>query len=237
MTIAILNKLNKTKSALDGLRQRRGRRLSRGAAAGRVRLAYSCKVHAALRLAGRAHKSVTTPGRSHSFLASRLCGQVESMRPVVLATPVAAAMPPAAAPAPSASVRGLPKPTQPPITAARAVFTCTTSRCWQDQLNVLQSDTAPQQQALTRVADRATEHTIRFETWVGYNSTWKYFKERARAATCHAALLLHSCAHASSSRPSGPPTCGARPTPRRSWPRSAPAAVRASGLNSRCRRR
>ena len=45
----------------------------------------------------------------------------------VLATPVAAAMPPAAAPAPSASVRGLPKPTQPPVTAARPVFTCTTS--------------------------------------------------------------------------------------------------------------
>ena len=142
------------------------------------------------------HKSVTTPGRSHSFLASRRCGQVESMRPVVLATPVASAMPSAGAPAASASVSGPPKPARPPVAATPAVFTCTTSRCWQDLLNVLQSDTAPQQQALTRVADRATEHTIRFETWVGYNSTWKYFKERARAATCHAALLLHSCAHA-----------------------------------------
>ena len=29
------------------------------------------------------HKSVTTPGRSHSLLASRRCGQLESMRPVV----------------------------------------------------------------------------------------------------------------------------------------------------------
>ena len=22
----------------------------------------------------------------------------------------------------------------------------------------------------------ATDHTIRYDTWVGYNSTWKYFK-------------------------------------------------------------
>ena len=24
--------------------------------------------------------------------------------------------------------------------------------------------------------DRATDHTIRYDTWAGYNSTWKYFK-------------------------------------------------------------
>ena len=129
------------------------------------------------------HKSVTTPGRSHSFLASRRCGQLESMRPVVLATPVSSAMPSAGAPAASASVSGPPKPARPPVAATPAVFTCTTSRCWQDQcMDVQQSDPAPQQQAPTRVADRATEHTIRFETWVGYNSTFKYFKVRA---SCH----------------------------------------------------
>ena len=24
--------------------------------------------------------------------------------------------------------------------------------------------------------DRPTDHIIRYDTWVGYNSTWKYFK-------------------------------------------------------------
>ena len=24
--------------------------------------------------------------------------------------------------------------------------------------------------------DHATDHIIRYDTWVGYNSTWKYFK-------------------------------------------------------------
>ena len=28
----------------------------------------------------------------------------------------------------------------------------------------------------TASGDRATDHTIRYDTWVGYNSTWKYFK-------------------------------------------------------------
>merc|ERR1711964_142752 len=26
------------------------------------------------------------------------------------------------------------------------------------------------------VAERTTDHTIRYETWTGYNSTWKFFK-------------------------------------------------------------
>ena len=144
------------------------------------------------------HKSVTTPGRSHSFLASRRCGQVESMRPVVLATPVASAMPSAGAPAASASVRGLSKPIRPPVTSAPAVFTCTTSRCWQDQcMDVQPNDPAPQQETPTRVVDRVTEHTIRFETWVGYNSTWKYFKVRAscHVPCCSTPALLCSRTH------------------------------------------
>ena len=49
-------------------------------------------------------------------------------------------------------------------------------------MDVQPNDPAPQQETPTRVVDRVTEHTIRFETWVGYNSTWKYFKVRA---SCH----------------------------------------------------
>ena len=30
----------------------------------------------------------------------------------------------------------------------------------------------------TSSGDRATDHTIEYDTWVGYNSTWKYFKVR-----------------------------------------------------------
>ena len=33
----------------------------------------------------------------------------------------------------------------------------------------------------TASTDRATDHTIRYDTWSGYNSTWKYFKVLARA--------------------------------------------------------
>ena len=49
-------------------------------------------------------------------------------------------------------------------------------------MDVQPNDPAPQQETPTRVVDRVTEHTIRFETWVGYNSTWKYFKVRV---SCH----------------------------------------------------
>ena len=63
-------------------------------------------------------------------------------------------------------------------------------------MDVQQSDPAPQQQAPTRVADRAMEHTIRFETWVGYNSTFKYFKVRAsyHVPCCYSCtpVLTHS---------------------------------------------
>ena len=34
------------------------------------------------------------------------------------------------------------------------------------------------------LVERTTDHTIRFETWVGYNSTWKHFKVRAAPSTC-----------------------------------------------------
>ena len=64
-------------------------------------------------------------------------------------------------------------------------------------MNVQQSDPAPQQQAPTRVADRATDHTIRFETWVGYNSTSKYFKVRTscHVPCCSTPTLLCSRTH------------------------------------------
>ena len=45
-------------------------------------------------------------------------------------------------------------------------------------MDVQPNDPAPQQETPTRVVDRVTEHTIRFETWVGYNSTWKYCTSR-----------------------------------------------------------
>ena len=37
----------------------------------------------------------------------------------------------------------------------------------------------------TASADRATDHTIRYDTWVGYNSTWKYFKVTLARALMH----------------------------------------------------
>ena len=44
----------------------------------------------------------------------------------------------------------------------------------------------------TASGDRATDHTIRYDTWVSYNSTWKYFK--VTLARAHA--LMHSYTHA-----------------------------------------
>ena len=38
------------------------------------------------------------------------------------------------------------------------------------------------------LVERNTDHTIRFDTWVGYNSTWKYFKVRPRGSQ----LLIYS---------------------------------------------
>ena len=47
----------------------------------------------------------------------------------------------------------------------------------------------------TASVDRATDHTIRYDTWVGYNSTWKYFK--VTLARAHALMhSWHSCTHA-----------------------------------------
>ena len=63
-------------------------------------------------------------------------------------------------------------------------------------MDVQPNDPAPQQETPTRVVDRVTEHTIRFETWVGYNSTWKYFKVRAsyHVPCCYSCtpVLTHS---------------------------------------------
>ena len=81
-------------------------------------------------------------------------------RPVVLATPVSSAMPSAGAPAASASVSGPPKPARPPVTAARAVFTCTTSRCWQDQCNVQVSTPATVAASSSSSVERTTDHMI-----------------------------------------------------------------------------
>ena len=71
-------------------------------------------------------------------------------------------------------------------------------------MDVQQSDPAPQQQAPTRVADRATEHTIRFETWVGYNSTWKYFQVRGASIYVQILSAMLTRTRASSS----PDRCG-----------------------------
>ena len=64
-------------------------------------------------------------------------------------------------------------------------------------MDVQPNDPAPQQETPTRVVDRVTEHTIRFETWVGYNSTWKYFKVRAscHVPCCSTPALLCSRTH------------------------------------------
>ena len=54
--------------------------------------------------------------------------------------------------------------------------------------------------APSSLVERATDHTIRFETWVGYNSTWKHFK--VRALTTSKCFLLLSTRLLSSGRAS-----------------------------------
>ena len=39
------------------------------------------------------------------------------------------------------------------------------------------------------IIERASDHTIEFETWVGYNSTWKYFKVNNASAKATRTLL------------------------------------------------
>ena len=57
------------------------------------------------------------------------------------------------------------------------------ARCWQDQcMDALQGGTAPWQQASTRVADRATDHTIRFETWVAQRKKKSEYPSRPAAS-------------------------------------------------------
>ena len=48
--------------------------------------------------------------------------------------------------------------------------------------------------------NHTTDHTIRYDTWVGYNSTWKYFKVTLALMhlyTLGTCTLLHSRLHAS----------------------------------------
>ena len=139
-------------------------------------------------------KSVTTPGRSHSFLASRRCGQVESMRPVVLATPVSSAMPSAGASAVSASVSGPPKPARPPVAATPAVFTCTTSRvAGRTNAWTCSKVTQPHSSRLQRVspiAQRSTRSASRHGSGTTRpSSTSRYVP----AATCHATTPALLC--------------------------------------------
>ena len=57
------------------------------------------------------------------------------------------------------------------------------------------STTAAVAASSSSVVERTTDHTIAYETWSGYNSTWKYFKVRAawaRAAWARAASCLCS---------------------------------------------
>ena len=126
-------------------------------------------------------------------------------RSIVLATPVvASAMPSAASLVSPASVR------QPPDAFASAGARHRTIRqivtyvfpLWQEQDEDVHAtaSTVPVSSA-SSMAERATDHIIRFETWTGYNSTWKYFKVMSRAhpssthpLTLHSHTLVSRCA-------------------------------------------
>ena len=49
---------------------------------------------------------------------------------------------------------------------------------WQDHSPDVHTtnDTTASSSSSTDESSRSTDHTIRYDTWVGYNSTWKYFK-------------------------------------------------------------
>ena len=120
--------------------------------------------------------------------------------PVVIATPVVAtAVSPVASPVDSASVyrpMHLDRRSSRPILPSCDVHvTFAKTPCGRMRYENVQATTSNATASTTASSgDRATDHTIRYDTWVGYNSTWKYFKVLARAPCTHA--LVHSCTHA-----------------------------------------
>ena len=71
----------------------------------------------------------------------------------------------------------------------------TSALAWQEQgANVhTTNDATASPSSLVELA--TTDHTIRFETWVGYNSTWKHFKVRALTTSCVPCSSAHTCSH------------------------------------------
>ena len=69
---------------------------------------------------------------------------------------------------------------------------------WQDHSPDVHTtnDTTASSSSSTDESSRSTDHTIRYDTWVGYNSTWKYFKVRAsyHVPCCYSCtpVLTHS---------------------------------------------
>ena len=97
--------------------------------------------------------------------------------PVAPTAPLAPAAPLAAAPASSTAVRADPGRRISLATQLQVRrLTCLTCLTWQEQHVV--SGTAIVATPSSSLVERTTDHTIRFETWVGYNSTWKYFQVR-----------------------------------------------------------
>ena len=114
--------------------------------------------------------------------------------PVAPTAPLAPAAPLAAAPASSTAVRAGPGRRISLATQLQVRLTCLTCLTWQEQHVV--SGTAIVATPSSSLVERTTDHTIRFETWVGYNSTFKYFKVRAsyHVPCCYSCtpVLTHS---------------------------------------------
>ena len=100
-------------------------------------------------------------------------------RAAVVAMPVVSATPITTAPVVATSVSSFIIACRPLVTAsacAAGTSPDVLSPVWQEQTLDVQSSVSVDAVRSPASADRATDSLIRYDTWVGYNSTWKYFK-------------------------------------------------------------